>query len=308
MPAQIGLVSLELDLHVHAVAARLKERFDIKAHVFATDDFAEAGVLSFDLRERPFLTSYASERVCLSDLGVVWWRRVNQPQKPTGFDQRTEQFISSEWKFSLQSLWMSEFSGIWVNDPTADIRATGKTVQLRAAMDVGLKVPRTTISNDPASVKAFYEAESGNIIVKKIAGVSGMSLATVPVQSDLLDSEAIRVCPAIYQQRINVDLHLRVIVLGKSIIALSFRAGTLDWRRDLSFKPRITKLDEQCSLRIQKLMEALGLRMAVIDMAIDMHDDLYFLEVNPQGQFLFLEQLAGEDLTTPCAEYFASLI
>ncbi|MFJ7045070.1 hypothetical protein ACIQVC_16895 [Streptomyces sp. NPDC101112] len=42
----------------------------------------------------------------------------------------------------------------------------------------------------------------------------------------------------------------------------------------------------------------------MIDMKPDSHGVPVWLEINPQGQFLFMQALSGLDLVTPCVTYF----
>ena len=104
--APIALVSLELDLHVHAVANRLRERFGREAHVFAVDDYASSGELAIRYPGSTTLTDYNGDDVDLSTFGVVWWRRANQPHKEDQrFDAATRAFISAEWRYALSAAW-----------------------------------------------------------------------------------------------------------------------------------------------------------------------------------------------------------
>jgi glutathione synthase/RimK-type ligase-like ATP-grasp enzyme len=241
-------------------------------------------------------------------VSVVWWRRANQIQKPNDhIDKETHEFISSEWRFALSSIWQSDFRGIWVNLPAADIRATAKTVQLRTAEACGLRVPETLISNTPELVHQFSDRFPNGIVVKKIAGVAGKSLATVAVQKDRLIDDEIRLCPAVYQEKIKADFHLRVLAFGSDIVALRFKSDQLDWRRNLHLKVEAHCLDREICNSIEALLTELGLEMGVLDFILSPFGEYYFLEINPQGQFLFFEQLGNIDLTGRCAEFFANL-
>ncbi|MFZ0505160.1 MAG: hypothetical protein WAM44_15680, partial [Chthoniobacterales bacterium] len=54
---------------------------------------------------------------------------------------------------------------------------------------------------------------------------------------------------------------------------------------------------------VRKVLDKLGLAMGVIDIKEDPDSELVWLEVNPQGQFLFLEPLTGLKLTDHFAEF-----
>ncbi|MBX5083059.1 hypothetical protein HJB56_09825 [Rhizobium lentis] len=306
MAACVGIVSLELDLHAHAVAQRLRERYNIPTHVFATDDYVEAGGVQYRLGKDSYVSNYNGVDIRVADVNVVWWRRANQPQKQNDtLDSETHAFVSSEWKFALSSIWQSDFSGSWVNSPSADQKATAKTAQLTVAQKCGLSVPDTLISNSPEAVRLFLAEHPEGVVVKKIAGVAGKSLATVAVTPDLIQDEGVQLCPAVYQQKIDADVHLRVIVLGDNVVSIGIQSDVLDWRRSLHFTAYEHELDSQTRVALLSFMRHFELRMGVFDLIIDRKGGTHFLEVNPQGQFLFLEPIAKVDLIGKCAYFFA---
>jgi hypothetical protein len=56
--------------------------------------------------------------------------------------------------------------------------------------------------------------------------------------------------------------------------------------------------------RVSDVLRRLGLRMGVIDLKLTPDGEPVWLEVNPQGQFLFLEPLLNE----PLAEHFTDFL
>ena len=54
---------------------------------------------------------------------------------------------------------------------------------------------------------------------------------------------------------------------------------------------------------VRGVLDKLGLAMGVIDIKEDPNGELVWLEVNPQGQFLFLEPLTGLKLTNHFADF-----
>jgi glutathione synthase/RimK-type ligase-like ATP-grasp enzyme len=310
----IAFVSLEMDLHVHAVASRLREQFGKRVHIFASDDYAASGRLTIE-DARSQISDYSGNIVDLSDIDVVWWRRANQKQKKYsdtgdagGADYKlVHEFISSEWRFSLFSAWSSGFKGRWVNKPEADVHANSKSVQMNVARLCGFSVPKTLISNDAAKIREFLSGLDGGAVIKKIAGVHGVSLATVPIEKYMIKDEEVSLSPAIYQERVEAERHFRTIVLGEDVINISFSSRELDWRRNLNFKAIEKPFDVGFHSILMRFMRTLGLEMGVFDFIQKKNGDVVFLEVNPQGQFLFLEKLANIDITQRCAAFFARL-
>jgi hypothetical protein len=57
------------------------------------------------------------------------------------------------------------------------------------------------------------------------------------------------------------------------------------------------ELDAVTTGRLGRVLELLGLKMGVVDLKLDPIGEPVWLELNPQGQFLFVEGLTGLDLT-----------
>jgi hypothetical protein len=62
-------------------------------------------------------------------------------------------------------------------------------------------------------------------------------------------------------------------------------------------------LGEGLSRQLVALINRLGLRMGVMDLKISPSGQVVWLEVNPQGQFLFAEALSGTPLVQPFADF-----
>lgn len=310
MPRRVGVVSLELDLHAHAVAKRLRERFSCPSHVFAIDCAHQSGKVSIGLGRTARLRDYDGVDVDLADLEVLWWRRANQPQIRSEriADDTTFDFVSNEWRFAFQTVFYGDFDGVWVNDPQADARATCKNVQLRKAKDIGFRVPATLISNDREEVLRFCEALDFDIVAKKIAGTALRPLATARIDKKLLQDSDVELCPAVYQERIDPGEHLRIMVFGDAVHVVSISGETMDWRRNLNANMAVTRDYDHMRDALIAYVKALGLKMGVLDFVVSEHGDVYFLEINPQGQFLFAEQRAKVDLTEAAASFLSRVM
>ncbi|MQA25193.1 MAG: hypothetical protein GEU94_06930 [Micromonosporaceae bacterium] len=77
----------------------------------------------------------------------------------------------------------------------------------------------------------------------------------------------------------------------------------LDWRQNLEIPFSPYDLSEEARARLLHVLNALNLRMGVFDLKLDDHGEVTWLEVNPQGQFLFSEGLSGVGLTDAFADF-----
>ncbi|WP_374334395.1 RimK family alpha-L-glutamate ligase [Leeia sp.] len=189
----------------------------------------------------------------------------------------------------------------WVNPLNAHVESNSKGKQLLMAQRAGFAIPPTLISNHPQQVRAFCEQHQDDLIYKTFTPASwqdepARSLPTSRVcLKDLQDDQAIQSSPGIYQARIEKAHELRVLVCGTHILAARIHsqeqaASSTDWRTQqgqLRMEPCELKADDRA--RIRSFMQGMGLAFGSLDLVVTPQDELVFLEVNEQGQFLFLE-------------------
>jgi hypothetical protein len=128
-------------------------------------------------------------------------------------------------------------------------------------------------------------------------------MAAVPLTLADLDEADMTLCPAIYQHLVPGTRHLRINCFGARIAAFAIETEVMDWRRDHAARMTPYALDRRTSVLSVGLIRRLGLEMGVLDAKLLDGGEICFLEVNPQGQFLFLEGATGVNLTGMCARF-----
>jgi len=140
-------------------------------------------------------------------------------------------------------------------------------MQLRAAIDAGLLIPPTRITNDPVSAKAFVKQLGRDRTVYKtfLASTEWWRETRIlrPEEADLLD--LVRLAPVIFQQYVPTVADIRVTVVGERLIATAIKAAgggyDIDYRMDMdgaTFKP--TELRPATEQGIKTLMKRLSCR------------------------------------------------
>lgn len=234
----------------------------------------------------------------------VWFRRQIPFKEADDIHPDARGFIQQELADAHLSLCASvEAMSDFVVGGERTRRAGSKAHQLRVAAELGFTVPRTLISNHYQDVMRFA-METDRLLVKHfaphyfISRSSGAVRAVGPsiVSPRDLSAEKVEACPCIYQQYIDKKFELRVTVIGDRMYAakLSSNAGELlDWRPAYGSEQLVVEpfaLDATTAARISALMGRLGLHYGCIDLAIDRSDKVVFFEINPGGQFLFIEE------------------
>ena len=109
-------------------------------------------------------------------------------------------------------------------------------------------------------------------------------------------------CPAIYQEYVPGDHHLRVHVFGDRVLTMLIESAQLDWRQNLDVPCRPYELDEKVVGQLRRVLDLLNLRMGIFDLKLAGSTPTW-LELNPQGQFLFAEGLSGIPLNAEIAGF-----
>ncbi|ROP33631.1 ATP-grasp domain-containing protein [Couchioplanes caeruleus] len=301
----IAILSLRNDLHALLVQQELRQREGVICSVIETDRLAGSGGITWS-DNVCLLPSHEGDLVDVRELDLIWLRRFNVPQVVPPFvtDPAQIQVIRNDCHWALLGLLVTEFRGTWISDPHATRLADNKLVQLRAAEACGLRIPRTLVSQDPRQIRQFHASMPNGVIVKTIKGSTVWPLLTAPVLEEHLAAEdSMRLAPAIYQEHVPGFRHLRVLVLEETAYAVQIESPDLDWRRNLNVPIYEVRLDGNLTRRLAELLHRLGLRMGVFDLKLDDARDPVWLELNPQGQFLFAQGLLGLDLVTPFADF-----
>jgi glutathione synthase/RimK-type ligase-like ATP-grasp enzyme len=144
--------------------------------------------------------------------------------------------------------------------------------------------------------------------VSKLAGFSFRTAAgttfaryTEAVSTrDIGHVRSVRYCPIIVQAVVPKRIELRITVVGRRVFAAEIHSQAsnhtrLDWRRyDMFETPhRPHDLPPDVERRCIQLVARLGLCYGAIDMVLTPDGRYVFLEINPNGQYLWIEQATG---------------
>ncbi|QIS04725.1 hypothetical protein F5X71_22480 [Nocardia brasiliensis] len=289
------IVSESDDLHATAMAATLREFHGLSAIQLDLRDFPrESGSFRLD---RYGTARSVSHLIGLDDVRSVWWRRPHPTQPPAGVRVSDNDFRQAECDGFIQGLLWS-IPAHWVNDPGADRTAARKIVQLETALRAGFAVPETLITNDPDEARSFAESRPGPVVYKR-TGTSRAEFAETRIitEQDYDRLTGIRAAPTTFQDYVDAECDLRVVWVDgvEWTVRIDSQAGVgrVDSRLDTSVDFVPEHLPASVSKSLATLMGALGLSFGVLDIRLGLDGEYYFLEVNPQGQFAYLEIKTG---------------
>ncbi len=192
--------------------------------------------------------------------------------------------------------------------PRAIRAAEDKANQLACAMALGFRVPRTMWTNDTRAVREL--ADAGQVVVKSVAtaaweddSVASFVYAQLVDVQDLPSTDVLAAMPAAFQQPVMPKRDLRVTVIGRRAFGALVEDGEgLDWRLDPDRPWAGFTLPDGLAQQCVALVAELGLRFGAIDIVLDSEGTPWFLEVNPNGEWGWLNQRAGLPLAAAIAE------
>ncbi|GAA0392124.1 ATP-grasp ribosomal peptide maturase [Streptomyces luteireticuli] len=242
----------------------------------------------------------------LADIRSVYWRRPTWPDFEH-LDEPDARFAAAQVRHGLGGVLYALHDCLYVNHPLRNYEAEYKPLQLAVAQRFGLNVPPTLISNDLDAVRAFI-ASHGEVVHKVLRwtpyrqGATGLTTWTEPVTEDELD-ESITVVPHLFQARVDKAADLRVVVVGGKAFAIRIESGLLDWRTDydaLSYS--VVELPPRLEKTLIAYLEHFRLASGSFDLCVDREGDFHWLELNPNGQWGWLEDQTGLKLAAAFAE------
>lgn len=253
----------------------------------------------------------------VAEVTALWHRRLSIGGGiPTGMNPQLRGPSVEESRRTLMGLVGS--LTCFTLDPLPRIRhAEHKQLQLRVAHEVGLDIPRTLFSNDPEAVRAFAAACDGRIVTKMLASFAVQEegqekvVFTNPVSpADLEDLDGLRYCPMTFQELVDKRLELRVTVVGDRVFSAAIDSQALersrhDWRREgvaLLQDWQTYELPADVEQSLLALMDRFGTNYGAIDLILTPDGRHVFLEINPVGEFFWLERHPGLPISEAIAD------
>ena len=247
--------------------------------------------------------------VRLDAVQSFWWRRPQTFVLPGGMDANSQHFALTELSTAFQGLWQCT-TGLWINDPVRDSAAAHKPWQLETARDVGLAIPDTLMTTDPEKVRAFWESRRGEVIYKPFLQTFHSWRETRQLKREelaLLDS--VRLAPVIFQSLVPGAADLRVTIIGDEIFPAAVDIDKMEYKLDVRLNQQAYErhqLPADVGAKLLELMRRLGLEYGAIDLRLTPDGEYVFFEVNPAGQFLFVEHACGLPISAALAARLAA--
>jgi glutathione synthase/RimK-type ligase-like ATP-grasp enzyme len=255
----------------------------------------------------------------LSDVRAVWLRRLWNPALPDTMAPDDRAACAEASRTALfDTLAHLTPKARWINPLEASFRAESKVLQLKEAHALGLDVPDTTLTNSPAWVERLRRRHP-RLVTKLLVPLSYAMQTERFVYTSALDDDdhaamgRLKYAPQLFQPLVEKAAELRVIIVGRetfvgAIDAASSRRGQVDWRR-LDGTERVSwraaSLPSRVERQARALLKRLGLVSGALDFIVTPQGRHVFLEVNPAGEWGWLERDLGFDISGAFARALA---
>lgn len=245
------------------------------------------------------------EKLDLNEVSAVWYRRIAMGMRiPNTMEAQLREASVKESRATIEGM-IASIKGFHL-DRVPNIRlADNKQLQLQVAREIGLETPYTLITNNPQAVKEFAAQCKQGIIAKMLSSFAvydekGEELVvfTNPVtDADLDNLDGLRFCPMTFQEKVPKALELRTTIVGERIFTAAvdsqrLQGAKFDWRRQgltLLNCWESYNLPQDIEQKLLQLMKYFGLNYGAIDIIVEPDGRHVFLEVNPVGEFFWME-------------------
>ena len=276
------------------------------------------GGLSWTEQQQASLLFGAQTKMTLGPFTVdpgdaIWIRRPDVPTHNPNVSKADRKFAEQEYRAFYHSIaYTLETLPVWcINKFSAARFIHNKAVQLNLARGCGLRVPETLLSNSPRLIREFVGRNSSRTIGKGFSphvwqrnDEDGVSVTeTFKLTPELLPSdEILTYAPGIYQERVEKQFDIRMVIMGHRVysFALHNPKKALDWRQDAGLgnvQVEIIATPPDVEKGILEFARQAKICFGSVDFAVDNKGQWWFLEINEQGQFLWLDQFNAQART-----------
>lgn len=309
----ILLVSHQQDSHLEAVLPYLATTRPLQIFFLQLDLFPKEYSYWHSYNEQGLIGELvhhpSGQRVALEAIKVVWLRKGAPFQFAEPLAPQELAFARGEADQTILGLLYS-LPCYFFNHPWQVRGAIWKVEQLQRAQQHGFLIPPTLTCNNGAQLRQFASQAPHGLIYKTLssptlaaedvdpAEVSQSALPTTLLElADLQDDSMLALIPGHFQYYVPKAFELRVIVIGEHVFAARIDSQS-DERTQIDCRDMTAvieysayPLSDSQQQQIRRFVQSYGLQYSALDFIVQPDLSLVFLENNPCGQFLYIEEL-----------------
>lgn len=294
----ILILGSERDAHAAHMKAALKQK-GCQVECFETTQFPSQAHFTWQPDvDQGRLTLANGVSWKFSDIHSVYWRSFAGVDVPPMEDSYQSTIALRDATSSIRTF--LQMPGIhWVNSWKAYEFHKEKPLQLRRASQLGVKIPKTLITNDIQEILDFARSEEKLIFKPVYGGEHTKALTTEYLEPERLQS--LLRSSAITIQEYIPGSNIRTFVVGDAIYAAKICTEALDFRDDLQAELLSAEIPEAIKQQCKAIAKSFWLEWTAIDWRLKPNGEYVFLEANPSPMFLRFEQELNFKITKSLA-------
>lgn len=254
-----------------------------------------------------------------NQVASAYFRRPSPPSSNLdSSDSGTNTYINDEWNALLKTIYW-RLGARWLNSPEKIFFAEDKPKQLFLAKEIGFRIPESCVTNDINTVIEFQQNKG--LIAKPLKhallvnnGKDSVIFTSRIPSLDLSMAASLRLAPVIFQAEIKKKSDIRVTVVGDRVFACSINSQlmdetSVDWRKgsrtDIFHEPiQLPIFIESMCIKLTKILD---LKFSAIDLICDKDNEYWFLEINPNGQWAWIENKTQQPISKAIVDLLLSI-
>lgn len=195
---------------------------------------------------------------------------------------------------------VDSFEGKVLSRPSLLRKVENKVYQLHLSKKLNFLIPQSIISNDKDFIN--NNIELNNWIVKPLS--IGKITKNKKIMTNIVNIKVsgIEFSPSYFQKRISKDYELRITFINNIFYCIKIISNKIDWRDDNNVYYELIEIPQIVKDECIKFLEYSGLNFGAFDYIVK-DNKYYFLECNPNGQWLWLENKLKLDISDKIMEY-----
>lgn len=287
---------------IDETASYIVSRYSNVADFFRVD-VDNFGKYRFHVDNKGWSISNDYSIVASTDVYSIYYRKPMLPDL-SSYDSQYHLMIQRDIISVINGI-VDAFPGKVLTKPSILRKTENKVYQLIYAGKNGWNIPQSYIGNNNNDCSKYEEGVS---IIKplttgKTHGRNGWELYQTNMFRGI--DEDISLTPVYLQNYISKQFEVRITIVGGQVYPVRIDTqNQVDWRADYhNHRYTIITCPRDVLMRCYQMMEDFSLTFGAFDFIVTLEGQWIFLEVNPNGQWLWLEQSLGLDISKKIVEY-----
>jgi glutathione synthase/RimK-type ligase-like ATP-grasp enzyme len=324
-PCSILIISNEHDIHLTFVIERL-QKWGFSVFRLNTENLFSKYKIHITYDENQIVGSIinlvSGDIIKIENIKTIWERRPMEPMNTySPIHEKYIDTIKIEQISFYKQFRHSLVHCNWIGNPLTGLRANSKILQKCIAQKVGFAIPRSIISNNYNELKLFLK-DGIDYIVKPLKADSIQidednqivfyARKVTFSQLDSMSEIGFQNAPNYIQEYIEKKYEIRLTMVGDKAFAAKIDSNSMltgqgkeDWREGYDYGVKFTEMyaDSLLVNKCKAFLKELELNFGCFDFIVDENENIFFLECNSNGQWLWIEEDTGMDISGAIAEW-----